>query len=172
MATKEDEEVLEPFTVEVFLKAHKKDSSKWTAYCPLPQQVTNLIVEYGTGPIDTDTLERVLFYDHYHQVKDGYGIDWDQLKTLIGPNHTWPFLYSEYFEWNQYMLFGAESFRDPPAGFCSRPMCMIERCICGPDTQLPLRHVAQYVMHEGRFVYAACCAHRLEAALFASRSNK
>lgn len=126
-----------------------------------------MVVEFGSGQVDVDILERILFYDNHYAVRHYPGLEWDDLKSLLGENYPWSFLYSEHAEWNHSYLFGAESHRYPPEGFCARPLCMINcrSCACGPDRQLPLRHVGQYVMHEGRYVYGAVRIHRLDAAI-------
>jgi hypothetical protein len=163
---------MDPFTIELFTKAHAASSKAWISSLDpfvLPP-ISQLVVSYGTGPVDVDILERILFYDHFPAVKYWPGIDWDDLKQLLGPDYHWPFLYSGDWDWNHCLLFGAESFRYPPEGFCSRPLCLMNgrSCACGPERQLPLRHVGQYVMHDGRYVYGASFVHRLEAALVRS----
>lgn len=157
-ALEEDLPEFDPFTLKCFLEAHKRSAAEWLDWLPLLRPLANLVVEYGTGPVDRDILERVLFYDHFQEVKYGRGIEWDYLKQLLGPDYSWPFLYGRYQDWYRNYLFGAESYWDLPIGFCARPMCMVDRyCICGPMEQLPLTHV-----------YRACHVHRLEAAIVAS----
>lgn len=164
----DDDPILRAFTVQLFEKAAnltvKRHASFYQTGLILLPCLERIVAEYAVT-VDSDDFEQVLFYDHYRDVKYGpIGIDFEYLKKLACDS-TWP-LFTD-VEWWHWQFFGHDSYGDLPKGFCSRPFCRYYgSCNCGPDRQLPLRHVENYILHRGLYILGGCRLHRLDIHLY------